>query len=398
MASSLLPSKAETTRGGNALRSLHERRASVANYSFPGIYTAVTTCPGKCESNETSVHFAAEVDLIGIVESSLPSPYDGTGSDFCKISFLVRSDRELKEIAALVAAKPVSGKCFSSTAFNLQIDISETDRLIQSMKGDSSVESGEGNRHLQKYSTIKGFSCYRSLDGMVSWMKDIAITGSQITNLSIQRKNIGSSYQGSTIWALVVTGNGVSAKGVSTTKAPMFVMSGIHAREYAPPELVARWVEYLVNGYGKDADITSILDHTEIHLVLEANPDGRRVAETNRPVYQRKNTHDYSSGNCGAQGGVDLNRNFPFMWGLDSGSSNNPCALTYRGPSAASEPEVQAVVNYINSIFPSGQRKTTLTNQVNAASPELNMGVFIDIHSYQPNHNMALEFQRCPLP
>jgi len=58
-------------------------------------------------------------------------------------------------------------------------------------------------------------------------------------------------------------------------------MTGIHTREYAPPDLASQWAECLIDDYGNNADITAMLDHTEIHLVLQANPDGRQVAETN---------------------------------------------------------------------------------------------------------------------
>ena len=66
-------------------------------------------------------------------------------------------------------------------------------------------------------------------------------------------------------------------------------MSGLHPRELAPPELSSRWVESLINAYGNDADITAMLDYTEIHLVVQSNPDGRQVAETNPNVMRRKN-------------------------------------------------------------------------------------------------------------
>jgi hypothetical protein len=41
--------------------------------------------------------------------------------------------------------------------------------------------------------------------------------------------------------------------------------------------------------------------------------------------------------------GVDLNRNFSFMWGPGRGSSNFPGSETYRGPAAFSEPESAAM-------------------------------------------------------
>jgi len=354
--------------------------------SFPRMYTAVVPCPGTASDDASSaqknIHFTAEVDLIDIVEWDMPAPYNGTRSSFCRISFLVRNSNELRRIELLTAAgaprSAVNGRF--STAFNLQQDFAETNRMYQSLADSNFFQL---TRSIQSYATITDFQCYRSLAGMKSWMDDMVSKAQQIPNLSIKINVFGKSYNGYNMTALVLTGNGVSAAGRSTNKAPMFIMAGIHAREYAPPELVARWAEYLVNGYSTDADITSILDHTEIHLVLESNPDGRQIAETNRNVWQRKNTHDYS-GKCGTSGGVDLNRNFPFKWGLGSGSSSDPCAETYRGPSAASEPEVKAIVEYTKALFPTDQRKTYPEgNQLGVAYPQSAKGVFMDIHSYK---------------
>ena len=50
--------------------------------------------------------------------------------------------------------------------------------------------------------------------------------------------------------------------------------------------------------------------------------------------------------------GTDLNRNFPFLWGCCGGSSGAPCDETYRGPSAGSEDETQAVMAKIRRADP----------------------------------------------
>ena len=43
-------------------------------------------------------------------------------------------------------------------------------------------------------------------------------------------------------------------------------------------------------------------------------------------------------------GGVDLNRNYGYKWGLDNeGSSDDPCDEGYRGKAPFSEPETQAI-------------------------------------------------------
>ena len=46
--------------------------------------------------------------------------------------------------------------------------------------------------------------------------------------------------------------------------------------------------------------------------------------------------------------GVDLNRNFGYHWG-GHGASEDPCSNTFRGSSAFSEPESQAIKNFLLS-------------------------------------------------
>lgn len=54
---------------------------------------------------------------------------------------------------------------------------------------------------------------------------------------------------------------------------------------------------------------------------------------------------------CGDEywGGVDLNRNYDFQFALDNwGSSPDPCEEDYWGPEAFSEPETQAIRNFVD--------------------------------------------------
>lgn len=60
----------------------------------------------------------------------------------------------------------------------------------------------------------------------------------------------------------------------------------------------------------------------------------------------RKNVQDNAGSNCG---GTDLNRNWPYQWGT-GGSSTNPCADDFRGPSAGSAPESKAYTNWLTSL------------------------------------------------
>ena len=74
-----------------------------------------------------------------------------------------------------------------------------------------------------------------------------------------------------------------------------------------------RFAEQLVDGYGIDADATWLLDHHEVHLLLQTNPDGRKQAETG--LSWRKNTDNNYCANTDSRG-ADLNRNFAFQWGM----------------------------------------------------------------------------------
>ena len=112
----------------------------------------------------------------------------------------------------------------------------------------------------------------------------------------------------------------------------MLIISGLHAREYAPPELAMRFAETLVDGYNVDADITWLLQHTEIHLIIYVNPDGRYVAENDRELFWRKSLNPTQGGGCSWNNtGVDLNRNYDFAWGDTNGSSSDPCDNEYHG-------------------------------------------------------------------
>jgi carboxypeptidase T len=160
-------------------------------------------------------------------------------------------------------------------------------------------------------------------------------------------------------------------------KPKLFVDSAIHAREYVTAPLMLAFATQLLTGYGKNANATWILDHHEIHLLLHTNPDGRKKAESG--LLWRKNTNKNYCGANSNNRGADLNRNFSYSWDLThgGGSSGNQCDETYRGPSAASEPEIQTVESYVRSLW--ADRRGP--NQ-NDPAPADTSGVHLDMHSY----------------
>jgi len=161
------------------------------------------------------------------------------------------------------------------------------------------------------------------------------------------------------------------------TKPKMLITSAIHAREYTTAPLALAFAKQLVDGYGVDPDATWILDHHEIHLLLHTNPDGRVKAEAG--LLWRKNTNQAYCGANSNDRGADLNRNFEFSWNSThgQGSSGRQCDETYRGASAGSEPEVQAVQAYARSLWPDNRGPNR-----DDPAPDDTSGLHIDLHSY----------------
>lgn len=116
-----------------------------------------------------------------------------------------------------------------------------------------------------------------------------------------------------------------------------------HAREAASVSQLIYYMWYLLENYNSNAEIKYLVDNLEMYFVPCVNPDGYIRNQTTNPNgggMWRKNRRNNGNGTFG----VDLNRNYGYNWGYDnSGSSPNTSSDTYRGPSAFSEPETQAM-------------------------------------------------------
>ena len=98
--------------------------------------------------------------------------------------------------------------------------------------------------------------------------------------------------------------------------------------------------------YGSDPRFTEWVDEREIWIVPVLNPDGFLYVENN-DVNWRKNRRINA-------GGIHRRRSEPQLQ-LSVGprqqriQSLSAPSETYRGPSAASEPEIQAIQNFVNA-------------------------------------------------
>lgn len=150
--------------------------------------------------------------------------------------------------------------------------------------------------------------------------------------------SIGKSVEGRDIWSLRLS---ALPEGAPAT----VFMGGHHAREHVSVEVPLRLAQYLVDEFNKkNPRIVSLLNTYEVHIIPVVNPDGKEFDISGTSYkYWRKNR---ATNGGGSAMGVDLNRNYGYGWG-GAGASTSKSDDTYRGPNAFSEPETQAIKNFL---------------------------------------------------
>jgi len=154
------------------------------------------------------------------------------------------------------------------------------------------------------------------------------------------------------------------AHGTGANRPAVFMLGGIHAREWGSSDILINFIERIQQAYlartgislgGKSfsaADIQSIINTLDVLVFPQANPDGRNHSMTLDALW-RKNRRPAPAGKTDpACVGVDLNRNYDFLWNYTRffsskapvANSKNACDYqVYIGPNAFSEPETKNV-------------------------------------------------------
>jgi carboxypeptidase T len=239
---------------------------------------------------------------------------------------------------------------------------------------------------LHQATGIPGFPCYRTVEETTADLAQLAADRPELVtwvDIGDSWDKVSGARPGYDLYALVLTSSAVPGP-----KPRFLLMAAIHARELTTAELAARFAEYLVANYGTDPDVTWLLDYFEVHVLPMTNPDGRKQAEAGE--YWRKNTDNDDGCTMFPYYGTDLNRNSGFHWG---GASTAPCAETYQGPSAASEPETQAIQNYVAGVFPDQRGPGD-----DDPAPDDAMGVFVTLHSFSELVLFPYGFRPTPSP
>jgi len=168
--------------------------------------------------------------------------------------------------------------------------------------------------------------------------------------------------------------------GTKPDRPGVLFTGSMHAREWGGSDICINFLVSLINAYrsqtalafgGKTfaaAHVKTILENVDIFVFPNVNPDGKHYSQTHDPssgsyqgVWWRKNRNPNTAVDP-SNPGVDLNRNFDFLWSSGIGTSATASSYVYKGQAAFSEPETRNV--------------RFLFDNYN------NINYFVDIHSY----------------
>lgn len=150
----------------------------------------------------------------------------------------------------------------------------------------------------------------------------------------------GKSLEGKDIWAARVTDAFSYPDG---GKATILFDAMHHAREIMTPEIAFDIIDYLATRASTDEKVQEWLTYNEVWVVPMLNPDGNSQIWKGNTGWRKNTRGGY---------GVDINRNYPFEWNACNGSSGQPSSEQYRGSSAGSEPETNALMAIAKAIQP----------------------------------------------
>jgi murein tripeptide amidase MpaA len=171
-------------------------------------------------------------------------------------------------------------------------------------------------------------------------------------------------------------------------RSALVFISGAHAREWGGPDILVNLAADVLEAYTANAglgyggktfsasEIQDIVRTTTIVVFPDINPDGRAysmaAAAGSQQAMWRKNRNPASSGGVASKIGVDVNRNYDFLWNfpvsfspsayMGTLASTDPASEIFHGTGPFSEPESRNV-QWLVDAFPYAR-------------------FFVDVHSY----------------
>jgi carboxypeptidase T len=149
--------------------------------------------------------------------------------------------------------------------------------------------------------------------------------------------------------------------GGGANRTGVYFLGGVHSREWGSCDILINFIEQVEQAYlngtaltfGQKtfsaAQIKTIIDTLEIVIFPQANPDGRHFSMTVANESDWRKNRRPAPPNFPQCPGVDINRNYDFLWDFPNhfdpsariATSTKPCDDFYHGESAFSEPETR---------------------------------------------------------
>ncbi len=304
----------------------------------------------RCASSAASIVLMAAAGLGGVAglaasayaqDAAPPGPYHGQKM----VRINVRSAAELMRVNQIVTnvwdcrigvgplhvqVTPEQEAALVGLGLEPEVMVPDVQALID-------AERAQIDRtNLQR--DVAWFATYRTLTEINTRLDELAAaSGGLATTFSIGNSLEGRAIRGIRFSAPDLPGNPRSGRPI------VLINGGQHAREWVNHMTTMFVADQMLERYAAgDARIVSILQRAEVVVVPVVNPDGYEFSWTPNNRLWRKNRRPNPAGSFG----VDLNRNWGYEWGGEgsSGTQNND---TYRGPSAFSEPETQALRDFV---------------------------------------------------
>jgi len=217
----------------------------------------------------------------------------------------------------------------------LDIKYTTASKNVQRALDAEKVPVSPRTRTLANVRNAAWFSKFLRLEEINNAISQLARDYPSLVSIEV----IGKSHQGRPINLIKVSSNN------GKSKPAIWVDGGIHAREWASPATVLYMLNKLVTG--SNSTLKNYVDGATWYFVIVQNPDGYDYTHNGDRMW-RKNRRPKQCTRSDCCEGVDLNRNFDYGFG-GLGTSPYSCEDTYRGPSGFSEPESQAVRNFVTS-------------------------------------------------
>ncbi|CAF1475404.1 unnamed protein product, partial [Didymodactylos carnosus] len=214
-------------------------------------------------------------------------------------------------------------KVFASLGMKPSMVIDDVQKLLNSEQQMLNIQSRSGIRGV-----TDTFLTYDEINAYLKQMESEypGLAAVQSIGLTVENRNLNLIKIGS-----------------PSARRNAFLDCGIHAREWISPATCLYMINEFLTGYSKGGDAKQILDTYTLHILPLLNPDGYAYSHSRDRMW-RKNRKPVGS-NCF---GVDLNRNFGYMWNT-GGSSASPCSDTFHGGAAMSENEAKAMQSYMTN-------------------------------------------------